>query len=148
MVKVLQAFAILLTSVAMAAGWAHLLELPNKMALPREEYLIVQQIYQGWAFLGIAVVGALIATTALAALQYRQGAAFQFALVAAICIGLSLGVFFAVTFPVNQATQNWTVLPESWAGLRRRWEYSHATGALLYFVARSSLVFSLIFGRR
>jgi hypothetical protein len=53
----LQFLAILLTAVSMAPGWAHLLELPNKLGLSKDEYLTVQQIYRGWAYLGIAVEG-------------------------------------------------------------------------------------------
>jgi hypothetical protein len=41
--------------IVLAGGLAHLLELPAKMRLPRDEYAIVQQIYRGWAFLGIPV---------------------------------------------------------------------------------------------
>ena len=41
----------------MAAGMAHLFELPNKIHLSREDYLTVQQIYRGWALLGIAHSG-------------------------------------------------------------------------------------------
>lgn len=148
MIKTLQFIAILFVAVAMAGGWAHLLELPNKMGLSREEYLTVQQIYQGWALLGIAVVGALLSTAALAVLQRGEGAPFYFALVATLCIALSLAVFFSFTFPANKATQNWTVLPEGWEALRRQWEYSHATGAFLYFVALASLVLSVVSGRR
>src|SRR6266550_2992731 len=38
-------------------------------------------------------------------------------------------VFLVFTFPANRQTANWTVLPENWQELRRRWEYSHAVGA-------------------
>ena len=148
MIKTLQFVAILCTAVAMAGGWAHLLELPNKMALSRDDYLTVQQIYRGWERLGFAVVGALVSTASLTVLQHSKGAAFYFTLAATLCIALSLALFFLVTFPVNKATQNWTVLPEGWEALRRQWEYSHATGAVLYFVALASLAFSLILGRR
>ena len=147
MIKTLQFVAILFTAVAMAAGWAHLLELPNKMALSHDDYLTVQQIYRGWALLGFAVVGALVSTASLAVLQRGKGAAFHFTLAATLCIALSLAVFFLVTFPANKATQNWTVLPEGWEALRRQWEYSHATGAVLYFVALASLALSLILSR-
>jgi hypothetical protein len=52
-----------------------------------------------------------------------------------VCIALSVLVFFSIIFPVNKATRNWTVLPQDWEALRRRWEYFHATGALLYVMA-------------
>ena len=142
--RIVQFVAVLLVAIAMAAGWAHLLELPNKIALSRDDYLTVQQIYRGWALLGFIVIGALVSTAALAWLQRGSGAAFLFALAAAGCVALSLVVFFSFTFPANQATANWTVLPAGWEALRRDWEYSHAAGAILYFVALASLVASLI----
>jgi hypothetical protein len=146
--KALQFVAILCVAVAMAGGWAHLLELPNKIGLSRADYLTVQQIYQGWALLGIAVVGALISAGVLTWLHRGAGAPFYFALLATVLIALSLVVFFLFTFPANQATQNWTVLPEGWENLRRQWEYSHAAGAILYFVALASLVLSTISERK
>ncbi|WP_136413992.1 DUF1772 domain-containing protein [Herbaspirillum sp. ST 5-3] len=148
MTKALQLLAILLTAIAMVAGWAHLLALPNKIGLDRDDYLIVQQIYRGWALLGIVVICALLTTAALAVLQRGSGAAFYFTLGATLCIALSLVVFFSFTFPANQATQNWTVLPQGWEALRRRGEYSHAAGAILSFIALAMLASSLIFGRR
>jgi hypothetical protein len=57
-------------------------------------------------------------------------------------------MFFIVTFPANKATQNWTMLPQGWETLRQQWEYSHATGALLYFVALTMLALSVIYERR
>src|SRR5512145_1452610 len=51
-INILRFVALLFTALALAPGLAHLLELPNKMTLSREEYLTVQQIYRGWAWLG------------------------------------------------------------------------------------------------
>lgn len=146
--NVLRFVSVLLTAVAMAGGFAHLLELPNKIALSREDYLTVQKIYQGWALLGIAVVGALVSTTVLAVQVRRTPTEFYLTLAAALCIALSLIVFFVLTFPANRQTANWTVLPENWQELRRRWEYSHAVGAGLYLLALSLLTLSLLVGRR
>ncbi len=142
--KTLQFAAVLLTAVTMAAGFAHLLELPNKISLGRDEYLIVQQIYRGWALLGIAVVGALVTTTIVAVLLRGHGAEFYLTVIAAACIALGLAVFFSFTYPANQATRNWTMLPADWESLRRRWEYSHAVGAALSFLALSALTLSLL----
>jgi hypothetical protein len=97
--------ALLFTALALAPAMAHLLELPNKISLPREDYLTVQQIYRGWALLGFVVVGALLA---------------------------------------NQATNNWTVLPENWLQLRSQWEYSHAASAVLNLIALIALIGSVL----
>jgi amino acid transporter len=145
--KVVYFISILLTAVTMAAGFAHLLELPNKMGLSREEYLIVQQIYRGWALLGIAVIGALLSTLLLTGMLRASQRVFYLTLTATLCIALSLVVFFLFTYPANQQTLNWTMLPENWQELRRQWEYSHAVGAGLSFIALMMLVLGLLIER-
>lgn len=147
MLNVLRFASLLLTAVSMAGGFAHLFELPNKINLPREDYLTVQQIYRGWALLGIAVVGALLSTATLAFYVRHTPAEFYLTLAAALCIALSLIVFFLFTFPVNKQTENWTALPENWEALRRQWEYSHAVGAGLYFLAVTLLTLALLVDR-
>ena len=50
-------------------------------------------------------------------------------------------VFWVVTYPINTATANWTVLPHNWEVLLgQRWEYSHAAGAGLQLVAVMALL--------
>jgi hypothetical protein len=130
----------------MAAGWAHLLEMRTKLRLDPAQYLVVHQIYRGWALLGIVIFAALISTTALAVFG-REPVLRRSAGVAAACIALSLGIFFAYTYPVNQLTANWTKLPADWAALRLRWEWSHATNAVIYFAALASLTLGLVKSR-
>jgi hypothetical protein len=130
-------------AISMAAGWAHLLEMPAKLQLSHDDYLTVQQIYRGWALLGVVVFAALGSTVWLAVATYRTPM-FVPCLIAACAVGVSLAVFFTFTYPANQATANWTMLPSHWMVLRRDWEYSHATGAILYFVALMSLVLALL----
>jgi hypothetical protein len=143
----LRFIAVMFTAVAMAAGFAHLLELPNKMRLSRTDYLTVQQIYRGWALLGVVVLGTLLSTVLVAFRVRPRPAAFYLTLCAAACIALSLVIFFTFTYAANQQTHNWTTLPENWESLRRQWEYSHAVGAGLYFVALSALTLSLLVHR-
>ncbi|HET6566985.1 MAG TPA: hypothetical protein VFG50_03405 [Rhodothermales bacterium] len=146
--NIVRFISVLFIAVAMAAGFAHLLELPNKIRLSREDYLTVQQIYRGWALLGIAVIGALVSTLVLTIMVRENRTLFSLTLAATICIALSLVVFFTFTFPANRQTQNWTTLPENWQALRRQWEYSHAVGAGLYFAALILVTLSLLVGRK
>ena len=139
--------SVMLTAVAMAGGFAHLLELPRKIEMSREDYLTVQQIYRGWALLGIAVMAALLSSVLLAFTVRDTPAEFYLTVAAAACIVISLIVFFAFTFPANRQTANWTALPENWQQLRRRWGYSHAVGAALYFLGLSLLTLSLLMGQ-
>ena len=56
-------------------------------------------------------------------------------------------IFFAWTYPANQATRNWTVVPPNWLQLRQHWEYAHATNAVLTFVALCLLTLARLTAR-
>jgi hypothetical protein len=133
--KVLYFPGLLFTALALVPAMAHLLELPNKINLSREDYLTVQQIYRGWSLLGFVVAGALVSTLALTIAARKQRKAFLFALLSLVCVACTQAVFWIYTYPANQATNNWTILPENWLELRRQWEYSHASSAVLNLFA-------------
>lgn len=142
--KTMRFLSLLFTAIALGAGLAHLFALPNKIHLPPEEYLTVQQIYRGWALLGIVLGMALISTLVLTLMVRRKPKAFVLTLIALLCIAGSLLVFFIFTYPANQRTENWTVLPDDWQQLRSQWEYSHAANAILYVIALSVLIWSVL----
>src|SRR5688500_10358899 len=127
--------SLLFVALALAPSAAHLLELPNKIGLSRADYLTVQQIYSGWALLGIVIIGALISTLTLTVLSRHHRRQFTLALAAFLCVIGTQVVFWTFTYPTNQATRNWTVLPADWEPLRAQWEYSHAAGALFNLAA-------------
>jgi hypothetical protein len=133
--RLLRAAAIVLTATALVPSAAHVFELANKLALPRDQYLVVQQIYRGWAWFGSVIIAAFVANLALAILQRRSGRPFALAAVACVAIALSLAVFFTWVYPANVATENWTQLPGNWQTLRTHWEFGHAGGAALMLIA-------------
>ena len=146
--KLVQFLAIILTALALVPGAAHLLALSNKIALAQEPYFIAQNIYRGWALLGIVIVAALVADIVLAWMQRGQGTPFTLALAAALCLAATLVIFFAWTFPANQATSNWTTAPANWDVLRRQWEVSHAVNAVVTFVALCAVTLSVLVARK
>ena len=145
--KVLQFFAIVLTALALVPGGAHLFELPNKIGLTQEDYFTVQAIYRGWAWFGIVLVGALAANLSLAAVLRDQRWPFRLAFAAFIIIAGTPVIFFTWTYPANQATSNWTIVPANWRGLRAQWEYSHAVNAALTFVALCAVTLATVLTR-
>lgn len=145
--RVVQFLAILLTALALIPSGAHLFELPNKVDLPRDAYLTAQGIYAGWAWFGIIDLAALVLNVLLAVKLRRQRPAFHFAVVAALCFVAFFAIFFVWTFPANQATANWTTLPDDWSGLRRVWESSHAVNAVVILIAFCSVTLSVITAR-
>ncbi len=130
--------------MALAPALAHLLELPNKIGLSREDYLTVQQIYRGWALLGFVVVGALLSNLVLTIVIRTKPRAFVLTLIAFLCILGTQVVFWTYTYPANQETGNWTMLPANWLELRRQWEYSHAASSALNLLALISLILSVL----
>ncbi|WP_428490221.1 hypothetical protein [Rhodopila sp.] len=144
-VKIVQFAAIILTALALVPFGAHLLELHNKIGLDRDHYMTVQSIYRGWALLGVVLIGAALANFFLAILTRDHTAAAMCAALAAILILLGLGIFLRWTYAANQATSNWSVLPNDWRMLRAHWEYSHAANAVLTFIALCLTVGSVVF---
>jgi hypothetical protein len=138
----LQIAAIVLTALELVPTGAHFFELPNKIGLPHDAYLTVQHIYNGWAFFGIALIGAIAVNLALAFVLWRRGRRFGASLAAGLLLALTLAIFFAWTYPANEATGNWTALPADWRELRRQWEISHAVNAVLTFAALCLAAFS------
>jgi hypothetical protein len=145
--KLLQFVAMVLTALALVPGGAHLFTLPNKIYLGESDYFITKSVYRGWALLGIVLIGAAIANFALALLIRAQRAPSIFALIGGLCLVATLVIFFAFTFPANQATNNWTQIPPDWEQLRWRWELSHAVNAVITFIAFCSLTTSLLLTR-
>jgi hypothetical protein len=142
--KIARFFSLLFVALVLAPALAHLLELPNKIGLSREEYLVVQQIYNGWQLLGIVIYGALLSTLVLTIMVRHQPKVFGLTLTAFLCVLMAHVVFWIFTFPANKETLYWTVLPENWMALRAQWEYSHAAGAVLNLIAFVMLVLSVL----
>lgn len=142
--KALQFLAVVLTALALVPGGAHLLVMPNKLGLDVAAYFSVQEIYRGWALLGIVLMAALAADLALVIGARHQPVPFRLALAGVICLAATLAVFFLWTYPANQATADWTAVPDDWTALRRQWEYSHAANALLTLAALCLVTLSVL----
>jgi hypothetical protein len=132
--------SLLFTSLALIPAGAHLLSLPNKIGMSATDYLVAQQAYAGWQFVGIAVVAALVSTALLSWFARETPAILPLALLALACVVATQVVFWTMNFPANQQTANWTQLPDHWQTLRRRWEVGHAIAALLNLMALGFLL--------
>jgi hypothetical protein len=142
--EVLFFVAMLSSAMALGGALAHLFELPNKIGLPRDEYFVVQQAYQGWNRLGFLLLVQLASIVGVAALSRRARRIFRPVVAAVFFLLAAQAVFWAFTFPTNVATENWTVAPDDWERLRRQWEYSHAVGALFQLLVTASLILAAI----
>ncbi len=145
--RVLQVLAVILTALALVPAGAHLFALPNKIGMAQDAYFTAQSIYNGWALFGIVLFGALVAEIVLTIMARGQTAAFGLALTACLCTAATMVIFFIWTYPANQATANWTIVPANWQELRAQWEYSHAVSAALSFAALCAVTLSAVIAR-
>ena len=134
-IKAIQFLAVVLTALTLLPVGAHLMAFPAKIAMPEHPYFVVQQIYRGWAWAGAVIFLAIFANFLAALLTRDRPGKWRLFGAAAALIASTLAVFFAWTFPANQATGNWTSAPENWEQLRTQWEYSHAANAAITFLA-------------
>jgi len=114
---------------------AHLFELPGKMMMSPNNYMVVQRIYTGWALFGLVIFAAMLLTLLHAIMLRRERASLALSLGALLCLVTTQVIFWLFTYPMNVASQNWTVTPEPFEAARHQWEYSHAASALLTFAA-------------
>lgn len=131
--------AMLTTAVALGGALAHAFELPNKIGLPRDQYFVVQSIYNGWNRLAYVLAAQLVSIIAVIALARREPLTCGLAALALLCLIAAQAAFWTYTYPANAATNNWTIIPENWEALRSQWEYSHAVGAAFQLLAMAAL---------
>lgn len=136
--------ALVLVALCLVPAGSHLASLPNKISRTPQDYMIMQQAYNGWALFGIAIIGALIATALHTVLVRRQRGPFWLSLGAFLLLVATQVLFWTFTYPANAATRNWKVMPENFEVWRLQWEYSHAVNAVLTFVALILLAFSVL----
>jgi hypothetical protein len=143
------AFAVL----AVFAPMAHVLELPNKLALDAALWLAVQQhLYRGWGpFIGAPTeLGALFTSLLLVYLRRRSRAVCAATVLASLGYVGMLAAFFVLNKPVNVALASWTAanLPPDWTAYRARWEAGHAIAAAFALASLTLLIWAYARERR
>ena len=117
MFHVLQVVTVMLVAVALAMSLAHALELPGKMRLGKDAYVVVQSIYYPGFTIGggVGEVGGLLASILLLLFTSRG----------------------TKRSGLDKAH------PPSWTALRNRWEYSHVARAVLAMASLMALVIAI-----
>lgn len=136
--------ALLASALVLGPALGHLFELPNKIALSRDDYFVVQKIYRGWSQLGWLLLAQLASLAAAAYLARMETRTLPLVLLGLVAVVAAQVVFWLFTHPANVATVDWTLTPDSWEKLRRQWEYSHAAGAGLQLLAFCLLAIAVL----
>jgi len=136
--KLVRFISLICAALIAGIAFCHALELPNKMALPAETWLTVQQIlYRGFgAKAGPIEVGAVVSSLILLFLVRKHHSTFIWSLVASVCFVAGLVLWFQVINPVNLLVDSWTptTLPTNWTEARDQWEYGHVAHATLFIL--------------
>src|SRR6516225_1254824 len=134
--------AVISVVLCLIPAGAHFFELVNKMSLSTADYMTTQKIYAGWTSFGVAIIAAIVFTLTHTLMVRAKRTAFLLSLTALLCIGATQVIFWTFTYPMNVATNNWTITPQDFETARRQWEYSHAVNAVLAFVALVTITLS------
>jgi hypothetical protein len=137
-----------LAVLTVLAPTAHVLELPNKLALDANLWLAVQQhLYRSWGPLlgGSTEIGALVTSLILAYARRRSKTVLWPTLISLAGYACMIAIFFVLNLPVNTAVASWTAttLPPNWADFRLRWEAGHAFAFLLSLISLAALIRAL-----
>jgi hypothetical protein len=145
---------LLLAALAIAAPFAHVLELPVRRGYDPALYVAVTHtLYFYFAVAGGAIeVGAILAAVIYAALLLRARtapAARRWALVGAACPVLAHILFWVLIAPVNLEFATWTpgAVPADWTRFRDQWEFTHAARAGLFVAGFCALLASALAAR-
>jgi hypothetical protein len=142
--KSMRLLAVISVALCLIPAGTHFFELVNKMSLSTAEYMTTQKIYAGWSFFGVVIIAAIAFTLTHTLMVRAERTAFLLSLTALLLLGATQVIFWTFTYPMNVATNNWTITPQDFEAVRRQWEYSHAVNAMLTFVAFVTITLSAL----
>jgi hypothetical protein len=162
MLQLLEAVAILIVAIVMALSLAHALELPGKLRLSKEDYLVVQPIYYpGFTFTGFAEPLSVVVLIVL--LFWIPGStAFWLVFSALIVLAAVNAIYWVVVHTVNNFwLKDFELKGASgaffksgasqrdegevdWIAYRNRWEGGHVARAALSLIALALLATAIV----
>lgn len=146
--KTLRFLTIMLVALSLGAAFAHLLEMPAKLAYDGGLWLhLLQTLYPAFGRVsGVCEIGAVIAAWVLLVAVRGRPQAFRWTLLAAACLAATHAIFWIWVVPVNAelVPLSADTLPADWERLRKQWEFAHASRAILQIVALAALVISIL----
>jgi hypothetical protein len=137
---------LVLAALGLIMGGAHLLELPVRMYYePRLYMQVTSTLYRYYGLVGGPIQVIAFFSAAVLVWLVRARSAFRSTLVATLCIGLSLLLWFLLVQPVNVAWADAlrsrpADAVQAYAQLRSRWEYGHLSAFVAWLAGFILLV--------
>jgi hypothetical protein len=151
LLRITRFVALMLAALTLGLGFCHLMQLPSRLGW--DQYLWVGSTVQGGLYAAFGSVGAVIFVATgivLALLTYfvreRKRPGFALALVAAILFAAAFALWWVLVYPANVELAKWVngPVPADWTDTRARWEWGHATIALVELIGFAALVGSVL----
>jgi hypothetical protein len=166
-IRIWRGLALTVVALSLGVSWAHVLELPAKIAYDSRLYAAVNSsMYGGFKVAGAVLMpGGILLTAALAFLDRRDRRRVRVTVVSAVACAAAFVGWWILVYPVNaEIVRTWeSIHPEgvsaltseqfqrppdavvaAWARLRPRWEYGHAVVFALQLAGFLALVCSAL----
>lgn len=150
LLKLFQVLAVVLMGVQLGVSYAPFMQMPGKLALPLDCYILVQNEVISYrtklAFIEIPSVIFAIAATILIGDRRK---AFWLTLIGAVAIVLMWVIWLVFIQPINQQIDVWTVTktPSNWTDIRYQWHFYHLIRLVVASVGMVALTLSLVVSR-
>lgn len=148
--KLFQVLAVILMGVQLGVSYAHFMQMPGKLGLPLDCYILVQnQVISYRVKLAFIEIPSVVAAVAAALLLRNHRKAFWLTLIGAVSMVLMLVIWAIFIQPINQQIDGWTAtnFPSNWTDLRYQWHFYHLFRLVIASVGMIALTLSLLVDR-
>ncbi len=131
----LRLLTVLCAALVTGLAFAHVMEMPQKMAYDSHRYAEVQHsLYAYFAFVGGPLEVLSIILAAVLAWRARGTAAFTLTLASALIFAAGLAEWAVVVQGANNAMAQWhpNAMPGNWQATRDQWEFGHLGHFVLF----------------
>ncbi len=148
--RLVQFLAVVLMGVQLGVSYAHFMQMPGKLLLPLDCYILVQnQVISYRVKLAFIEIPSLVSTALATILIRRQRLVFWLTLIGLVCMILMLLIWALFIQPINHQIDGWTpaTAPSNWTNLRYQWHFYHLVRLGIASLGMAALTLSLLFGR-
>ena len=148
--RLFQVLAVILMGVQLGISYAHFMQMPGKLGLPLDCYILVQnQVISYRVKLAFIEIPCVISAVATIVLIRNHRKAFWLTLVGVSSIVVMWGIWAVLIQPINHQIDGWTVtnFPSNWTEIRYQWHFYHLIRLIIASVGMVALTSSLLVDR-
>jgi hypothetical protein len=148
LLRTLRFFGLMFTALSMGTALCHFLEMPGKMTLDGNQWLLfLQRTYHPLITFGVYFEVAAVFTVVILTIYLRRRMpAFAWTLIAALCLIAADASYWIWIEPIGKSLSTLAAkaLPPEWEEMRLQWEMTYAARAGVDILALACLVISVL----